>query len=122
MNPIASYLRHIIVTGIILLIAKLKLPVEGADAFADGIALFAIGTLTWAMVKYAPALAKFLGLMLLVLPCVLFMPSCVTSTITTTRTYPDGTKEETVTKLVRADQNLIGEAAGIALPLIIPEK
>ena len=67
MNPLtsafASYLRHLIVTGITVLLAKWKLPLEGADAFADSIALFVIATLTWLFVKYAPpGLKKFLGL------------------------------------------------------------
>jgi hypothetical protein len=63
MNAITSYLRHLIVTGITLAIAKMELPMEGAEGFADAIALLIIGTITWAIVKYAPpGLTKFLGL------------------------------------------------------------
>lgn len=57
MNALASYLRHLIVTGILILVEKLKLPIEGADAAADAIALSVVGTLSWVIVKYvAPKL------------------------------------------------------------------
>ena len=52
MNALASYLRHLIVTGILLAVEKLKLPVEGAESAANTIALFAVGTLSWLFVKY----------------------------------------------------------------------
>jgi hypothetical protein len=58
MNALASYLRHIIVTGILIAVEKLKLPIEGADQAADVIALVVVGTLSWAVVKYAPKLKK----------------------------------------------------------------
>lgn len=61
--PIASYLRHLIVTGIVFLAAKWHLPEAGLNEFAQGIALIVIGTGTWAIVKYAPhSWRKFLGL------------------------------------------------------------
>lgn len=57
MNALASYLRHLIVTGLLVAVEKLKLPIEGADAAADVIALFLVGTLSWWFVKYvAPKL------------------------------------------------------------------
>ena len=57
MNALASYLRHLIVTGILLAIEKFGLPIEGASQAADAVALFAVGTISWAFVKYvAPKL------------------------------------------------------------------
>ena len=58
MNALASYLRHLIVTSILIAVEKLKLPIEGADQAADVIALVVVGTLSWAVVKYAPKLKK----------------------------------------------------------------
>jgi hypothetical protein len=77
MNPLLSYIRHLIVTAVILAVEHLKLPVEGAEDAAHVIALGVIGTLTWAVVKYAPAFAKYLGLMVAFF-AVLLMPSCST--------------------------------------------
>jgi len=74
MNPLTSYLRHLIVTGLLLILAKAKLPEAGAAEAADYLALAAIGTITWAVVKYAPAFAKHLGLLSLI--CNLTLPSC----------------------------------------------
>jgi hypothetical protein len=74
MSPLASYLRHLIVTGLLLLVAKYKLPEAGAAQAADYLALAALGTITWLAVKYAPALAKHLGLLALI--CCLALPSC----------------------------------------------
>lgn len=62
-TPIASYLRHLIVTGIVYLAAKWQLPEAGLNEFAQGLALIVIGSGTWAVVKYAPpGLKKFFGL------------------------------------------------------------
>jgi hypothetical protein len=62
-TPIASYLRHLIVTGIVFLAAKWQLPEAGLNDFAQGVALIVLGTGTWALVKYAPpGLKKLLGL------------------------------------------------------------
>ena len=58
MNALASYLRHLIVTSILIAVEKLKLPIEGADQAADVIAIVVVGTLSWAVVKYAPKLKK----------------------------------------------------------------
>ena len=58
MNALASYLRHLIVTGILLAIEKLKLPSEGAEDAANVIALAIIGTLSWAFVKYVAPILK----------------------------------------------------------------
>ena len=52
MNALASYLRHLIVTSILIAVEKLKLPIEGADQAADVIALVVVGTLSWWFVKY----------------------------------------------------------------------
>lgn len=58
MSAITSYLRHLIVTGLLVLLEKLKLPLEGAQEFANAVALFLIGTLTWLFTKYGPSWAK----------------------------------------------------------------
>jgi hypothetical protein len=52
MNALTSYLRHVIVTGLLFTVEKFKLPLEGAGDAADVIALALIGTLSWAFVKY----------------------------------------------------------------------
>lgn len=81
MTAITSYIRHIIVTSLLLLIEKFKLPVEGSEDAAHAIALIAIGTLTWALVKYAPQFAKRIGLLVITLiPALLILPSCETLT------------------------------------------
>lgn len=73
MKPIASYLRHAITAGVLLLLAKYKFPLEGADMFADAIALGVIGTVTWLIVKYLPEFAKTVGLLAI---CLMSLPSC----------------------------------------------
>jgi len=60
--PLFSYLRHLIVVGVLLLIEKTKLPLDGAEDAAHAIALIVIASITWAIVKYAPKLAKGAGL------------------------------------------------------------
>ena len=52
MNALTSYLRHVIVTGLLFTVEKLHLPIEGAPAAADIIALALVGTISWAFVKY----------------------------------------------------------------------
>jgi hypothetical protein len=52
MNALASYLRHLIVTGILLAVEKFKLPIDGAEGAADVIALAVVGTVSWWFVKY----------------------------------------------------------------------
>jgi hypothetical protein len=61
MNALASYLRHLIVTGLMVLVAKYRLPAEGAPEAAQALALLVAGTLTGVMVKYIPAAAKLLS-------------------------------------------------------------
>ena len=58
MNALQSYLRHLIVTGIVILVEKTKLPLEGAAEAADMIALLAVGTATWLVTKQLPVLAR----------------------------------------------------------------
>ena len=52
MNALSSYIRHLLVTGIILLAEKFKLPVEGVEDAANYIALAVIGSVTWLITKY----------------------------------------------------------------------
>jgi hypothetical protein len=52
MNALTSYLRHAIVTVLLFTVEKLHLPIEGAPAAADIIALTLVGTISWAFVKY----------------------------------------------------------------------
>ena len=77
MTAITSYLRHLIVTGILIVIERAKLPIEGSEDAAHAIALLVIDTLTWAIVKYAPEIAKRLGITALILiPALFILPSC----------------------------------------------
>lgn len=81
MNAFASYLRHLIVTAILLAVEKLKLPIEGADAAADVIALAVVGTLSWWFVKYVAPKIKVpkgsgLALFALAASLALLTPSC----------------------------------------------
>jgi hypothetical protein len=83
MTAITSYLRHIIVTAFLLLVEKFRLPVEGSEDAAHAIALILIGTLTWAFVKYAPELARRLGIAALILiPALILMHSCAETPVT----------------------------------------
>ena len=52
MNALSSYLRHLIVTGILIAVEKLKLPIEGASDAANVIALAIVGTVSWWFVKF----------------------------------------------------------------------
>lgn len=80
MTAIASYIRHLIVTGILVVIERATLPIEGSEDAANAIALFVIGTITWAFVKYAPELAKRFGITpLIILAAILTLPSCADS-------------------------------------------
>lgn len=90
MNAIQSYLRHLIVTGIVLLVAKYQLPLEGSEDVANAIALAAIGTLTWLVAKYAPpGLLKVLGFSAML--CLgVSLPSCAPGTPVTFRLLAPG--------------------------------
>ena len=81
MNAITSYLRHLIVTAVLLAVEKLKLPIEGADAAADVIALTVVGTLSWWFVKYVAPRIKVpkksgVALFALAASLALLTPSC----------------------------------------------
>lgn len=77
MTAITSYLRHLIVTGLLIVIERARLPIEGSEDAANAIALLVIGTATWAFVKYAPDVAKRLGIApLIMLGAILALPSC----------------------------------------------
>lgn len=56
-EPIVSYLRHLVVVAVLFLVEKFKLPVEGSEDLAHAIALLLVGSLTWLLVKYAPRVA-----------------------------------------------------------------
>eukprot|EP00112_Aurelia_sp_Birch-Aquarium-sp1_P003890 Seg14393.2 transcript_id=Seg14393.2/GoldUCD/mRNA.D3Y31 product="hypothetical protein" pseudo=true protein_id=Seg14393.2/GoldUCD/D3Y31 len=80
-NPLLSYIRHLIVTGVLIVVEKLKLPVEGAESAANIIALSLIGTLSWLVVKYGKIitdkLKNKLSLMLFLGALAMFsLPSC----------------------------------------------
>jgi hypothetical protein len=111
MNAITSYLRHLIVTGITLAIAKMKLPMEGAEKFADAIALIVIATITWAIVKYAPpSLTKFLGLSVIALLAGFSLSSCSGFSVTARSPYGD----------VFTDAS--GNVVIAPRPIVIPQK
>lgn len=80
MNAITSYLRHTIVAAVLLFVEKTNLPVEGSEDAAHAIALAIIGTLTWVIVKYAPELAKRIGILVIpIAASILLLPSCAES-------------------------------------------
>ena len=58
MNALQSYIRHLLVTALLLAIEKFKLPVEGAEDAVNVIALAVTGTISWAVVKYLMPLLK----------------------------------------------------------------
>ena len=60
MNAFASYIRHLLVTGILFLVEKWHLPIEGSADAANWIALSFIGTLTWVCTKYGKDLIPLL--------------------------------------------------------------
>jgi len=81
MNPLLSYLRHVIVIGVFYLVEKYKLPVEGASEAINWIALTLVTTIAWLVTKYGKELkAKLLTkkghLPLLLASCFLLLPSC----------------------------------------------
>lgn len=78
MNALASYLRHIIVTGLVIAVEKLGLPTEGLAEGADVVALAVVGTLSWLAVKYVAPYLKPSILPLIALCGILTiaLPSC----------------------------------------------
>ncbi len=90
MTALASYLRHLIVVLLLYVVQKYKLPVDGADAAANAVALGSLGTATWALVKYLPNYAKSLGLLSLIAIGGLGMavPSCTPAQITAAESIP----------------------------------
>ena len=62
MTALSSYLRHLIVTAVLIAVEKVNLPVEGSEDAANAISLLVLGTGTWAIVKFAPQAAEFLGI------------------------------------------------------------
>lgn len=60
-NALQSYVRHLIVTGLLLLLEKLRLPVDGAEDAMNIIALAITGTLSWLVVKYGSKAFTKLG-------------------------------------------------------------
>lgn len=110
MTAITSYLRHLIVTGILIVIERAKLPVEGSEDAAHAIALFAIGTITWAFVKYAPEIAKRLGVTALILiPALLILPSCTIAIDPVTGRPSVGTDPTAVAALADAVAQKVNE-------------
>jgi hypothetical protein len=86
--PLFSYLRHLIVVAVLFAVEKTKLPLEGAEDAAHAIALIVIATITWAIVKYAPAIAKGAGLSVLLAALVLpGITSCATQDFDGSITY-----------------------------------
>ena len=62
MTALSSYLRHLIVTAVLIAVEKVNLPVEGSEDAANALSLLVLGTGTWAIVKCAPQAAEFLGI------------------------------------------------------------
>lgn len=88
MNAITSYFRHAVVVGVLFFVSKYKLPVDGAEELANGLALMSIGTLTWAAVKYFPDLAKRIGLVAVLL---MALPGCTDFPLSVSLATPPGT-------------------------------
>jgi hypothetical protein len=110
MTAITSYLRHLIVTGILIVIERAKLPIEGSEDAAHAIALLVIGTLTWAIVKYAPEIAKRLGITALILiPALFFLPSCTIAIDPITGRPSVGTDPAAVAALAEAVADKVNE-------------
>jgi hypothetical protein len=111
MTAITSYLRHLIVTGILIIIERAKLPIEGSEDAAHAIALLVIGTLTWAIVKYAPEIAKRLGITALILIPTLFffLPSCTIAIDPITGRPSVGTDPAAVAALAEAVADKVNE-------------
>jgi len=78
MNALASYIRHLIVTGLVIAVEKLGLPTEGLAEGADVVALAVVGTLSWLVVKYLAPYLKPSALPLIILCGILTigLPSC----------------------------------------------
>jgi hypothetical protein len=110
MTAITSYLRHLIVTGILIVIERAKLPIEGSEDAAHAIALLVIGTLTWAIVKYAPEIANRLGITALILiPALFFLPSCTIAIDPITGRPSVGTDPAAVAALAEAVADKVNE-------------
>ena len=90
MNALASYIRHLIVTGLVMAVEKIGLPTEGLAEGADVIALAVVGTLSWVVVKYVAPYLKPSTLLLIALCGILTiaLPSCGTS-FSISRPLPD---------------------------------
>lgn len=67
MNALTSYIRHIIVTGTLVLFDWLYFPADGAKEAADVIALAIVGTVSWWFVKYVAPKIKTANVPLLLL-------------------------------------------------------
>ena len=81
MNPLLSYLRHVIVIGVFYLVEKYKLPVEGVSEAINWIALTLVTSIAWVVAKYGKELKiKLLTkkgvLPLLLGSCFFLLPSC----------------------------------------------
>jgi hypothetical protein len=87
MKALTSYLRHWIVAGILLWASKYGMSGTGADEMAQGVAMIILGTGTWALVKYAPALAKQFGIFPLLLMAFL-LPCCTPGQLALARAVP----------------------------------
>lgn len=80
MNAFASVVRHLIVTVVVILLERLDFPTEEltdtAQAVADVSIVVLGGLATWFLVKYAPDIAKKIGVVMVLLFGLLLFPSC----------------------------------------------
>lgn len=80
MSALASYLRHLIVSLVLLFVERVGLPIEGAGDVANQIAAIVVATATWAVVKYVVPWFKARDivpmLLLLLMPVFLLLTSC----------------------------------------------
>ena len=60
MNPLLSYIRHVVVIAVFHLIHKYQLPLEGAEEAVGWIAVTVVTTLSWLAAKYGLTIAKMI--------------------------------------------------------------
>ena len=135
MNALISYLRHAIVTWLLVILEKYQFPVEGLEDAVNLVVLTALGTLSWAFVKYvAPYLKepKAIAMLIIGLSTITVLPSCAGTTrspltgINYTNGKPSIDETSQTTLLWRLSQLISGvkpkDIIKEALPVVDPAK
>ena len=111
MNALLSYIRHVIVAVILLIVEKSSLPLEGAEDAANLIALVVTGTISWLAVKYIAPLIKFksktpvalIAISLCALSCLGLVSCAPTSYTVNTVKYADAIAENPASVVFQAE-------------------